>query len=183
MKVTHIAGLVLIASLFGLPSSSMAETRSPVDSRGNLHVPVDYRTLYRYLGTWAVADGKRPRLKQLHVVYSSPGTQETYRNSGHFADGSILVKEVFAATTGHYTTGTVSHAQTLVGWFVMVKDTKHLHPENKLWGDGWAWSWFDANNPRRTTSTNYKTDCQMCHVPARGSDWIYVTGYPVLRGR
>jgi hypothetical protein len=33
-------------------------------------------------------------------------------------------------------------------------------------GDGWGWSWFDAYKPLTTTSTNYKLDCQGCHVPA-----------------
>jgi hypothetical protein len=34
------------------------------------------------------------------------------------------VKEVFATATGPMTTGTVSHVETLEGWFVMVKDFK-----------------------------------------------------------
>lgn len=51
--------------------------------------------------------------------------------------------------------GTVSHAQTLKGWFVMVKDAASSHTENKLWGDGWGWSWFDAGNPSKTTSTPF----------------------------
>jgi hypothetical protein len=76
----------------------------------------------------------------------------------------------------------VSHAEMLKGWFVMVKDSKGRYARNKLWGDGWGWSWFDAANPSKTTSADYKTDCQPCHVPARASDWIYVSGYPPLRG-
>ena len=93
----------------------------------------------------------------------------------------MLVKEVFEATTGEMATGTVSHAQALKGWFVMVKDSKNSHPGNKLWGDGWGWSWFDQGNPLKTTSTDYKADCQPCHVPARASDWVYVSGYPPLK--
>ena len=53
-------------------------------------------------------------------------------------DGSVLVKEVFETTTGAMTTGTVSHAQTLKGWFVLMKDSKNSHPGNKLWGNGWV---------------------------------------------
>lgn len=82
----------------------------------------------------------------------------------------MLVKEVFHAATGKMKTGTVSHAEMLKGWFVMVKDSKGRYTGNKLWGDGWGWSWFDAANPSKTTSTDYKTDCQPCHVPARHSD-------------
>jgi hypothetical protein len=93
----------------------------------------------------------------------------------------VLVKEVFQADTGEMTTGTVSHAQTLKGWFVMMKDSKDSHSGNKWWGDGWGWSWFDAANPSKTTSTDYKVDCLSCHVPARASDWIYVKGYPPLK--
>jgi hypothetical protein len=103
-----------------------------------------------------------------------------YRKSGRFPDGSVLAKEVFEATTGAMTTGTVSHAQTLTGWFVLVKDSKNSHPGNKLWGNGWGWSWFDAANPSKTTSTDYKPDCLPCHEPARASDGIYVQGYPAL---
>src|SRR4029453_19265410 len=54
-------------------------------------------------------------------------------------------------------------------------------PGNPLWGDGWGWSWFDADKPLKTTSTDYHTDCQGCHVPAKATVWIYVNGYPVLR--
>jgi hypothetical protein len=85
--------------------------------------------------------------KESHVVYASPGAIAAYRKEGHFPDGSVLVKEVFGAVTEAMTTGTVSHAQTLKGWFVMVRESKNSHPENPLWGDGWGWSWFDAANP------------------------------------
>jgi hypothetical protein len=151
-----------------------------VDDHGNLHVPSHYRTAYEELGSWAVAKEDGPGSKQLHVVYASPGTIAAYRKDGHFPDGTVLVKEVFHTATNVMTTGTVSRAGTLAGWFVMVKDRVGRFPGNKLWGDGWAWSWFDANDPQKTTSTDYKTDCQSCHVPAQKTDWIYTSGYPVL---
>jgi hypothetical protein len=63
----------------------------------------------------------------------------------------------------------------------MMKDSKNSHPGNPLWGDDWGWSWFDADKPLVTTSSDYVADCQGCHVPAAASDWIYVSGYPALR--
>lgn len=152
-----------------------------VDAKGNMHVPADYQTAYRMLGTWAVAADDGPGSKQLHVVYASPGTVAAYRKDGHFPDGTVLVKEVFKATTNKMTTGMVSSVDTLAGWFVMVKDDVGRFPKNKLWGDGWGWAWFDATDSRKTTSTDYKTDCQACHVPAQASDWIYINGYPSLK--
>ncbi|MPW23358.1 cytochrome C [Paraburkholderia sp. CNPSo 3157] len=189
----RIAGVLRVA-LAGLSMTvavttyGQADTRLPykgttaavVDGKGNMHVPADYRTTYQMLGSWAIAADNGPGSKQLHVVYASPGTIAAYRKDGHFPDGTVLVKEVYKTNTKPMTTGTVSSAGTLSGWFVMVKDDVGRFPENKLWGDGWGWSWFDATDPKKTTSTDYKKDCQSCHIPAQASDWIYTTGYPPL---
>jgi hypothetical protein len=173
------------AIVYGQVDSTQPSIQPPAevvaDADGNLHVPAAYRTTYQLLGSWAVAADQGQGSKELHVVYASPGTITAYRKDGRFPDGAVLVKEVFQAATAPMTTGTVSHADTLKGWFVMVKDSSRQHSGNKLWGDGWGWSWFDATNPSKTTSTDYKVNCQSCHVPARASDWIYIGGYPTLR--
>src|ERR1700757_3923130 len=110
-------------------------TAAVVNDKGSLRVPADYRTAYEMLGSWAVAKDDGPGSKQLHVVYASPGTIAAYRKDGHFPDGTVLVKEVFNTTTQDMTTGTVSSAGTLAGWFVMVKDGVGRFSGNKLWGD------------------------------------------------
>src|SRR5262249_51316051 len=175
-----IATGVIATAMFTqwLPSSSaqtQTSTTAPsaapgaaavVDAAGNLRVPENYQTAYQSLGSWAVAADQGKGAKELHVVYASPGTIAAYRKDGRFPDGTVLVKEVFQAATEQKTTGTVSRAGTLKGWFVMVKGENGRYPDNQLWGDGWGWSWFDAGNPTRTTSKNYKTDCLGCHVPA-----------------
>ncbi|WP_131873403.1 MULTISPECIES: cytochrome P460 family protein [unclassified Bradyrhizobium] len=173
--------VVAVECLVSLPADSqpaVAQERL-VDAAGNMHIPKDYRTTYEFLGSWSVAGEKGA--KEMHVVYARPGTAAAYRASGKFPDGSILVKEVYDATTSDMTTGTVSHQGTLKGWFMMVKDSKNSYPDNKLWGDGWGWSWFDANNPVKTTSTSFRSDCLGCHIPAQATDWIYVQGYPALK--
>jgi len=197
MKIARVACLAVLASVAvsgsallsraadgqtGLRMSRPVGTlESVVDVQGNLHVPSDYRAAYEFLGTWAVAVDKGVGAGGIHNVYATPGTIAAYHKGRHFPDGTVLIKEVYEASTGPMTTGTVSRAQTLKGWFVMVKDSKNSHPGNMLWGDGWAWSWFDAVNPRKTTSTNYKKDCLACHVPARETDWVYTSGYPTLK--
>lgn len=180
VSVAGSLALVLFAAHVSKATAHEPTAGAVVDTNGNLRVPADYRTSYQFLGSWAVADGVGKSPTQLHVVYASTGTIAAYSKDKRFPDGSVLVKEVFQTETGKMMTGTVSRAQTLKGWFVMVKDSKNTHPGNALWGDGWAWSWFDADNPSKTTSTNYKVDCLPCHVPARATDWIYVQGYPPL---
>lgn len=157
-----------------------SNAESATDAAGHLRVPASYRTTYEYLGSWAIADDKKTGAKQIHMVYASPGTVTSYRQSGRFPDGTVLVKEVYAGATSPMTTGIVSHADKLAGWFVMVRDQNERHAGNKLWGDGWGWSWFDADNPSKTTSTDYTTDCKGCHVPAQATEWVYTNGYPVL---
>ena len=190
MKTSKTVGIAVAAALVGSAMTLMLVNRvassrgvsqaNVVDAKGNLRVPENYRTLYQSLGSWAIAADSGRSSKEMHEVYASPGAIDAYRESGHFPDGTVLVKEVFGTSTTGMTTGTVSHASTLKGWFVMVRDSRNTRQGNTLWGDGWGWSWFDAGKPLKTTSTNYKTDCQGCHLPARASDWIYTRGYPPL---
>jgi hypothetical protein len=192
MRVFGIAGapmagiaVVVVVTAYAQKQAVTSVTRSKpdsvVDQRGNLRVPDAYRTTYESLGSWAVAADQDQGAKELHVVYASPGTIAAFRKNERFPDDTVLVKEVYQAATAPMTTGTVSHAETLKGWFVMIKDSAGRYAGNKLWGDGWGWSWFDVANPVKTTSTDYTTDCKSCHVPTRASDWVYVKGYPPLR--
>jgi len=197
MKLSHVGCLVSLsaAAAVGLAVLSVAadgetgprmsgpdrKLEAVTDAQGNMHVPSSYRTNYAFLGTWAIAANKSVGSSAIHNVYASPGSLAAYHTSGRFPDGTVLVKEVFETSTAPMTTGTVSHAEALKGWFVMVKDGKNSHPDNPLWGDGWGWSWFDAGDPMKTTSTDYKTDCLTCHVPAHATDWVYTSGYPTLK--
>ena len=196
MKIAHVvclpslaaaaaAGLALLSSAAdGQTGPRMArgdgKLENVADVQGNLHVPSDYRAVYEFLGTWAIAADKGVGSSAMHNVYATPGTIAAYHKSRNFPDGTVLIKEVYATATAPMTTGTVSRAEVLKGWFVMVKDSKNSYPGKMLWGDGWGWSWFDAENPVKTTSTNYKTDCLSCHVPAQATDWVYTSGYRAL---
>jgi hypothetical protein len=177
------SAVLAVLATYGLATAAASgiHQTSVADGNGAIHVPPNYRVTYQFLGTWAVAAEAGQGSKEMHSVYASPGTIAAFRKSGTFADGTVLVKEVFATDTQPMTTGTVSHAQTLKGWFVMVKDSKGSHPDNALWGNGWGWSWFDAGDPNKTTSTDFKKDCLSCHVPAKATDWIYTQGYPALK--
>jgi hypothetical protein len=185
LGISGIAAATIVMVGYGVMKAVAAADPSSaatvVDTGGNLRVPQDYRTTYQLLGSWAIATDEGRGSKELHVVLASPGSIEAYRKDGHFPNGTVLVKEVFKTATEEMTTGTVSRADVLKGWFVMVKDGAGRHSGHALWGDGWGWSWFDAADPSKTTSTNYKSDCLSCHVPAQASDWVYVDGYPALK--
>jgi len=149
-----------------------------VDKAGNIRKSPDYRDRYQALGTFTVLDPKGAA--EMHYTYASPGTGEYYRKTGKFADGTVLVKEVFGADHGAMTTGDAQWAAKTKVWFVMIKDEKGRYSNNPLWGDGWGWALYSSDAPDKQVATDYKKDCLGCHIPARGTDWVYVQGYPVL---
>lgn len=186
-----VVGVLAILATAILPitghgqSAGFSGFSSAVDQKGNIRVPdVDFRKNWVSLGAWAVAHDEGKQGSQgMHVVYTQPETVAAYRKTGKFPDGAVLVKELFSTATEAMTTGMISRADKTVGYFVMVKDSAGRFPDNKLWGDGWGWSFFNATETRKTTSTDYKADCLGCHIPAKKNDWVYVQGYPVLRSR
>jgi Cytochrome P460 len=152
-----------------------------VDKTGNIRKPADFRDLYQELGVYTPVDCNNNT--EMHYTYATPGTAEYYRKAGKFADGTVLVKEVFASDHAQLTTGDAHWATNTKVWFVMIKDDKNRYPNNPLWGDGWGWALFKSDAPDKQVATNYKKDCLGCHVPAQSTDWIYVQGYPVLKSK
>ena len=152
-----------------------------VDKTGNIRKPADYRDRYQALGTWAVVAPTNDH--EMHFTYASPGTAANYRKTGKFTDGTVLVKEVFAADHSQMTTGDAYRASGLKVWFVMMKDDKGRYPGNPLWGDGWGWALYKSDAPDKQVATDYKKDCLGCHIPAKSTGWIYIQGYPVLRSK
>lgn len=90
-------------------------------------MPEGYRTGFVALGAWAVASDPPLGDAAEEVV-------EAYRSTGRFPDGAVLAKEVATARAGDMTTGRVSRAGEVLGWFVMVRDAEGRHPGDPLWG-------------------------------------------------
>lgn len=151
------------------------------DKSGNIRKPADYRDLYQTLGTYVVLDPKGG--DQMHLTYASPGAADYYRRNKKFADGTVLVKEVFGTDHAQMTTGDAHWAKDTKVWFVLIRDSKGRYPRNPLWGDGWGWALFKSDAPDKQVATDYRKDCLSCHLPAKADDWIYVKGYPALHSK
>ena len=197
MKMHQIITTIVVMNLVGWTGVSSANEEKSFAANvnpttGAISVPEDY-TLWPTLGTWTHAKTENgiTNIHEYHVVYTQPKTIEYYQKKRRFPDGAVLVKELLHAETMSMTTGpTVGHATTLKGYFVLVRDTKGRFNNSPLWGDGWGWSFFNADDQLNTKSTNYKVDCIPCHVPAKelaprnakkDDQWIYTLGYPVLQ--
>ena len=152
-----------------------------VDNAGKIRKPADFRDVYQSLGVYTPVDFNGNT--EMHNTYAPPGTAEYYRRTGKFADGTVLVKEVFATDHAQMTTGDAHWASGTKVWFVMIKDEKGRYRGNPLWGDGWGWALFKSDAPDKQVATDYKKDCLGCHVPAKATDWVYIQGYPVLKSK
>lgn len=176
--VVAVAGPLVVG---GAAAQEFAlDTHGAVGAEGEIRVPdVDYRVDWAVLGSW-ITNGDESA-DEIHVVYVQREAIDGYRRAGVFPDGTVVVKELLSAEARDMTTGYISHATALNGWFVMVKDAEGRFAGNALWGDGWGWAQFSADAPDETFTQNYKAECRTCHVPARDSDWLYTWGYPALR--
>jgi hypothetical protein len=185
MTIRH-AILPFVVLLTAIPAASpqrdaQSDPFDLVDAKGNIAKPENFRDRYQVLGVFTPADLNNET--QMHYTYASPGAAEYYRKNGTFADGTVLVKQVFATDHAKLTTGDAHWATDTLVWFVMIKDAKGRYPGNPLWGDGWGWALYKADAPDTQVATDYKKDCLGCHVPAQDTDWVYVQGYPVLKSK
>lgn len=178
MLIAGVAGLAIGGFAYG---SALAPVQADSMSAGEkITIPDEFRTTYEYLGAWAVK-GDDDKLGQ-HVVYASPGTIAAYRKTGKFPDGAVVVKELLKGKTEDLTTGTATSATETYGYFAMVKDASGKK-QGPLWGDGWGWAFFGADDRMQTTTKDYKAECLACHEPVRDRDLIYTYAYPVLNAK
>jgi hypothetical protein len=173
--------LVILVWLTGSQAQEKAETFSPdVDALGKISLPKNYRTKWTYLGSWAVPMKGSPG-QGFHDVFTQPESVAAYKKTGKFPDGAVLVKEIRKVDSGKMTTGEAYWAGDIAQWFVMVKNDKGRFKNNPNWGNGRGWALFKANDPSKNVSTNFHDDCLGCHIPAQGTDWVYIQGYPTLK--
>ena len=181
MKATCFNAIYAALILTGLATPVLAHEifSSSVDKSGNISFPADYRSTMEHLGSWFVPTGGA---SGFHHVYTERESVEYFQKNGVFPDGAVLVKELLVSEANNYTTGEGVHSANgeYKQWFVMVKDSQNRFTDNPVWGDGWGWALFKPGNTSKNLATDYKKDCLACHVPAKGTDWIYTQAYPAL---
>lgn len=164
------------------PKTSIRTANTPfsqyVDVSGNILLPEDYRTTFVHIGTFSVASKTEKEAAELHNVYTRKQDLEMFQRDKKWPDGAIIVKDVYEAMSEDMTTGRSSWATKPKVWFVMIKDSKNRFPDNGIWGDGWGWGLFEASEPKKQVSKDYRSDCRTCHVPAKKDDWLYLKRLP-----
>ena len=146
------------------PTTSRPTSRRTAASRGR---PITARPSM-HLGTYAVATKPDQPVDEMHNVYARPEDVRAYRRDGKFPDGAVLVKEVTRVGSEKLTTGQSHWSTDIKLWFVMIKDAKGRFPGNDLWGDGWGWALFLANEPAQQRGDRLRDRLQ--DVPHPGQE-------------
>ena len=182
MFAATAAGLVVLAVAAPRLEAQITDT-APTEAEKILQVPdVNYREDWVQLGQFSVlADKPEEGAKEIHTVYTARDNLDAYLKNGKFADGAVIVKDVWKAKTENLTTGRASYAGELAGRFVMVKDGAGKLGTGPRFGDGWGWAFFKGTETVKTVTGDYKVDCLGCHEPVRKQDLLFLQGYPVLR--
>ena len=125
--------LLALGSFFGATAQSRNsyDGFKLVDKTGNIRKPDDYRELFQMIGAYTVLD---PKGNQMHDTYASPGAAEYYRRNKKFADGTVLVKEVYGTDHAAMTTGDAHWAKDINVWFVLIKDSTGALQEQSAMG-------------------------------------------------
>lgn len=179
IKIMLSVGLFLVNLHVYAASLDEHTYKTYVDKDGKIELPVDVRKSWSHMGSWIVGDKQAPGYG-FHDVYTQPEVIEAYRKTSEFPDGAVLVKEIRKVEEGAQTTGVAQWAGENTVWFVMVRDRKERFKGNPNWSEGWGWGLYEAKDPKVNVSKGFQVTCMGCHIPAKGTDWVFIRGYPTL---
>lgn len=156
------------------------------DAKGELVLPKDFHQ-WVFLGSpltpQALNDGKAG-FPEYHNVYVQPQAFRTYRKTGEWPEGTILLKELQLTRPGSNADGSSLEASgrgyfpgALNGIDISVKDAKRFKDTN-----GWGFFNFGHHAPpyAKTAAPQAADACAACHI-ANADDMVFSKFYtPIL---
>jgi hypothetical protein len=110
-------------------------------------------------------------------VYIDPASYVTYKQTGEFADGTVILKELVSVGSKQMDSGNGYFQGEFVSLEAMVKDSSRFSDEP----GGWAFFRFGEAPEYEATGIRMKTEsCNACHSGAN-EDYVFTDTYPVLR--
>lgn len=114
---------------------------------------------------------------EFHNVYIDPGSFASYKQTGRFPDGTVILKELVSVGSKTMDSGNGYFQGDFISLEAMVKDTRRFRSEP----GGWAFFRFGEAPDYKPTGARMKTEsCNDCHSGA-GEDYVFTDTYPVLR--
>ncbi|MBL8449511.1 MAG: cytochrome P460 family protein [Dechloromonas sp.] len=99
----------------------------------------------------------------LHHLYANPKAVAGYK-AGRFADGAVIVFDLFEAVDKENAVGEGARKAVLV----MTKDKRKFRAT-----DGWGYQVFDPKTGKGSLDAKAQADCHTCHRAQKGQDFVF----------
>ncbi len=167
---------IVINTAVAPASKSMAK----FNSKGELKRPVDYRE-WVYVGTPITPNelnNGKAAFPEFHNVYIDPNSWASYKKTGEFPDGTIIVKELVSVGSKAAVSGNGYFMGDFLGLEATVKSKARFPGEP----NNWAYFTFGKQPKLNATAKAFATDkCAACHQASAAQDMVFTQYYPVLR--
>lgn len=174
-----IAGWFLWLSLAAAaPGEQSAQIEFTAD--GKLKRPEGYRQ-WVYVGTPITPndlnDGEAA-FPDFHAVYIDPESFDHFEKTGHFREGTVIVKELVLVGAKEASSGKGYFMGDFTGLETAIKDSKRFKDEPGKWG----YFTFGHKYPLKNETAPQETaSCNTCHQTSAKMDHVFTQYYPVLR--
>ncbi len=154
-------------------------TGATYNEDGELLRPTDHRE-WTFVGAPVTPndmnDGEAA-FPEFHNVYIDPASFASYKQTGKFPEGTVILKELVSVGGKAMPSGNGYFQGEFVSLEAMVKDNKRFSDEP----GGWAFFRFGEAPSYTATGARMKTEsCNSCHSGAN-EDYVFTATYPVLR--
>ena len=190
-----VAGTATLASL-ARGQAPPSAARAQFTAAGEVELPVGYRqwrhvgTRYKPIGV-SILDGMTTKTPEIYNAYVEPRSFTTFERTGHWPDGTQIVKEFSAVQVGPGCDektflctskfGVGIFETGFVGLGMMVKDARRFPDAPGHWGYfefGHKSPPYNAASPVRS-----QRQCGYCHVNlASDSDYVIAAAHIGLSG-
>lgn len=149
------------------------------NAKGQLIRPQDHRE-WVFVGAPVTPndmnDGKAA-FPEFHNVYIDPTSFAAYKQTGKFAEGTVILKELVSVGAKSMESGNGYFQGEFVSLEAMVKDSVRFKDEP----GGWAFFRFGEAPDYQPVGARMQTaDCNACHSGSK-EDYVFTATYPVLR--
>ncbi len=134
-----------------------------------------------YIGTPLTPNELNPPeapFPEFHNVYIHPDDFDHWKNTGTFADGTVIAKELVLVGSKQAVSGTGYFMGNFAGLEITIKDSKRFKDEPGYW----AYFSFGHSYPLADIAKQFPTAaCNTCHENSAADDFVFTQYYPVLR--
>ena len=181
-RALFILGTLIVMQSFTVTQAHAGKSVTKFNSKGELVRPTGYRE-WIFVGAPVTPNDMnngKAAFPEFHNVYIDPASWTTWKKSGHFHDGSIIVKELVSVGSKSTFSGKGYFMGDYLGLEAMVKSKKRFPKAAGNWG------FFRFTNDnykglKRSANVLPKKACLSCHTPNAQYDNVFIQHYPVLR--